>query len=158
SGLTILVGPNNSGKTTVVNALRLLLSPGQVDLEQRHEGHALIISITNDLNENKSISNPDFGAIVVTSGAPNTYPTMHEFRFVPARRAWSPYTGMQTIDPSQYWAQYFHNTGEDAALVARVARFDVTQRNTFDALLKELIPQINKWRVELSRGQSFILY
>jgi predicted ATP-dependent endonuclease of OLD family len=35
---------------------------------------------------------------------------------------------------------------------------NVEERNRLNGLLKELIPQINTWRVELSRGQTFIQY
>src|SRR5664280_2748915 len=80
SGLTILVGPNNSGKTTVVSALRLLLSPQQVDIEQRHEGHALNISITTDQNKTKTITNPDFGAVTKVLGNVDAWPTVQDLR------------------------------------------------------------------------------
>jgi len=42
--------------------------------------------------------------------------------------------------------------------VSRIAIFTEEDRGRFTELLKELLPQINAWRIELSRGQAFIQY
>lgn len=159
SGLTILVGPNNSGKTTVVTALRLLLNPRQVDVEERHEGHRLAISITTSEGTQKTVTNPDMGAVIVlNSQTPAAWPNPANLRLVPSRRSWNAYTGHQDMEQSQYWTTTYTQAGTDNYLVSRVARFTEQEKNAFNALLKELIPQIDSWRVELTRGQSFILY
>jgi predicted ATP-dependent endonuclease of OLD family len=43
-------------------------------------------------------------------------------------------------------------------LVSRVANLSAKEREEFEALLKRLLPQLNTWRIELSRGQTFIQY
>lgn len=161
SGLTILVGPNNSGKSSVLNAIRLVLVPRQVDLEHRHANSLLRISITNDEGHRKGVSNPDLGAILVADGDASAGPSINDFRLVPSRRSWSPYTGQPSMETGQYWLNALNRQsqdGEDAYLVSRVAFLSPDQRADFDALLKELLPQLNEWKVELSRGQTFIQY
>ena len=98
SGLTVLVGPNNSGKTTVVNALRFVSGePQQVDMEHRHASHPFVISIENNSGEKKSITNPDGGAKSTQIGTVKAFPTQAHIRIVPSRRAWSPYTSHQQM-------------------------------------------------------------
>jgi predicted ATP-dependent endonuclease of OLD family len=160
SGLTILVGPNNSGKSSVLNAIRLVLSPRQVDLEHRHSNELLKISITNDAGKEKSVSNPDLGAKLVVDGEEGSWPSANDVRFVPSRRSWSPYTGNQTMETLSYWGNALNrNPGEeDNYLVSRVAALTTAERQQFDVLIKELLPQLNTWKIELSRGQTFIQY
>ena len=56
SGLTIFVGPNNVGKSTVVEALRIVVAPREMmDRKERHHERAVKISIlkfeaSNSLN------------------------------------------------------------------------------------------------------------
>lgn len=161
SGLTVLVGPNNSGKTSALNAFRLVLVPRQVDLEHRHEGKMLSISLTNDAGQTKSVSNPDLGASLVPAGDQNAWPKADDFRIVPSRRSWAPYTGTQKVEQGQYWQNYFTRDTreiEDPLFVSRIAGMSTDDRTKFDELLKKLLPQLNTWRIELSRGQTYILY
>lgn len=159
SGLTLFVGPNNSGKSSILNAIRLVLSPRQVDLEHRHPDQALRIAIANGDGEERAVSNPDLGANLVASGD-NFRPTANDFRIVPSRRSWTPYTGQQTIATQQYWElELGRSSGEiDNYLVSRVASMPLVERSKFDALLQELLPQLNSWKIELSRGQTYIQY
>jgi energy-coupling factor transporter ATP-binding protein EcfA2 len=159
SGLTVLVGPNNSGKSSVLNAIRLALQPRQVDVEHRHGDAVLCITIVNDLGFEKGISNPGGGAATVAMGDGNAWPSVEDFRYVPSRRSWSAYTGSPTVPVSSYWTNEFNRIGgEDNLLVSRVAALAQEHRVAFDALLRELLPQLTKWKIELSRGQTFIEY
>jgi len=159
SGLTVLVGPNNSGKSPVLNAIRLVLQPRQVDQEHRHGDAVLNISIVNHEGLTKSVSNPDGGATVVATGEVNAWPTPRDFLFVPSRRSWAAYTGNERMESGSYWATELRRSGgEDSNLVSRVADLSNDRRSAFDLLLKELLPQLTKWKIELSRGQTFIEY
>jgi predicted ATP-dependent endonuclease of OLD family len=160
-GLTILVGPNNSGKSSVLNAVRLALTPRHVDVEHRHAGKLLQISITNDAGTVKTLSNPDLGANVVVNGGINAWPQSKDFRLIPSRRSWSPYTSSETMDTNSYWQNAINRQaggGDDTFLVSRVAGLATDERLKFENILRELLPQLNSWKIELSRGQTFILY
>src|SRR5208282_1953060 len=88
SGLTVLVGPNNSGKSTVINAIRSVArGPRQIDVEHRHLDHPLVLALTNDSQQKKVITNPDLGATTVLEGELNFFPSDNDIRIVPS----SPY-------------------------------------------------------------------
>src|SRR5215204_2318043 len=71
SGLTVLVGPNNSGKTTVVEAIRLVSQDAvPIDVEHRHDGHRVRITVTDQNGRTRTLTNPDLGAITVVEGDP----------------------------------------------------------------------------------------
>jgi predicted ATPase len=159
SGLTVLVGPNNSGKSTVIAALQLVTGgrPRPIDMEHRHSNAQLRISVKNSDGLEKSITNPDLDARTVFQGPQSAYPGPDNIRIVPARRPWSAYTGQQSMDVNTYWFNA-PQQAEDSNLVARLASFSVEQRKAFDSLSKELLPEVSSWKIELSRGQNFVLY
>src|SRR5208282_4930541 len=159
SGLTVLVGPNNSGKSTVINAIRSVArGPRQIDVEHRHLDHPLVLALTNDSQQKKVITNPDLGATTVLEGELNFFPSDNDIRIVPSRRAWNPYTGTDRMVERDYWSRQIQIEEQDNFLVSRVAVFSKDERKRFTDLLSELLPQIDKWRIELSRGQTFIQY
>jgi predicted ATP-dependent endonuclease of OLD family len=159
SGLTVLVGPNNSGKTTVVTALRFAAGgPEQIDIEHRHPNQALTISLTNDTNETKVLTNPELGANTVLVGDGRAFPTLEHIRVVPSRRAWHAYTAIAEMDSAQYWQRQRKFAEQEQFFVSRLAALPIEQRGRFNALLKNLLPQLSSWRIELSRSQTFIQY
>lgn len=162
SGLTILVGPNNSGKTTVVDAIRLLSAngPGELDIEHRHEGHAVRITLANNQGKAKTLTNPALGAITVFEGDPQAYPRVNHIKVVPSRRAWASYASRGRMEPSNYWQQMTQHPKEnpDMQLVTRLAHLSTGQKQDYDRLLRELLPELSAWRIELSRGSNFIQY
>lgn len=123
SGLTILVGPNNVGKSTFVEALRLVVSPPNlIDRRERHIDQALRISITDTANSFREITNPGLGANIVASG--DAHPAAAQLRYVPSRRAWSPRTGSHSIILQDYWRSKARNARqEDTELVGRLNSF-----------------------------------
>jgi len=158
SGLTILVGPNNSGKSTVVAALQLVIGREKpIDIEHRHPDAAFEIKVTNDSGQQKSITNPRLDAVTEFIGDRNSYPTTSNVRVVPSRRAWSAYTGSHQLDSGSYWNNVIEN-GAEQFVVSRIATLSAEQRSVFEGILKELLPDISSWKVELSRGQSYIEY
>src|SRR5580765_8355105 len=69
SGLTILVGPNNVGKSTVIEALRTVIAPPQfMDRRERHVDQAVRISMVDTTPRTKSITNPGLGAVISSEG------------------------------------------------------------------------------------------
>jgi ABC-type uncharacterized transport system ATPase subunit len=159
SGLTVLVGPNNSGKSTVVSAIRFVAGgPRQVDVEHRHPEDALVLSLENGLGETKTLTNPDLGAVTVIQGNEKAFPTTEDVRLVPSRRAWSAYTSTARMEQHDYWRRQIVIDEQDTFLVSRLACLSADDRERFSKLLKELLPQLSAWRIELSRGQTFIQY
>jgi predicted ATP-dependent endonuclease of OLD family len=159
SGLTVLVGPNNSGKTTVVTALRVAAGgPEQVDVEHRHRNQPLLISLTNDANQEKVLTNPDLNANTILAGEANAFPTLEHLRIVPSRRAWNAYTQIAEMESSPYWQRQRKFSEQEQFFVSRLAALSREERERFNSLLKEILPQLSSWRIELSRGQTFVQY
>ena len=159
SGLTVLVGPNNSGKTTVIDALRLLTrDTAPIEIEHRHEGKQVRLSVTSTSDQIKVLTNPDLGATTVVEGDVKAL-EVGNLRYVPSRRGWSAFTGHTRMEEGGYW----HNLSgyrqpTDEFLVARLAAFSLDEKSMYHRSLAKLIPQISDWRIDLSRGQLFIQY
>jgi predicted ATP-dependent endonuclease of OLD family len=163
SGLTVLVGPNNSGKTTVVDALKLTASGVgvAVEMEHRHDSLPFRITLRNSEGLSKTATNPSLGAVVVFETSADIYPISSHLRLVPSRRAWSAYTGNTLSDSLSYWNNAFHQdrVSPDSSLVARLVHLETDpKRKQYDELLKEVAPQVSKWRIDRSRGQNFVQY
>src|SRR5438552_1924416 len=79
SGLTVIVGPNNSGKTTIIEAIRKFYSSAtpQFEKEERHIGKNVEITITNTENETKSLVTS--GSAVAQLVGNEIYPTGSNF-------------------------------------------------------------------------------
>jgi hypothetical protein len=157
SGLTIIVGPNNVGKSTIIEALRVVTSPPQMmDRRERHLDRPVRISIEDSERGMRSITNPGMAASIVASGSAHP---VDKLRFVPSRRAWSPKTGSLSIAPQDYWSQRIQqNRNEDGYLVARLASFPPEEKVAFQSALSELIPQVQNWKIEYSDGHSYLEY
>ena len=162
SGLTVMVGPNNSGKTTVIDAIKQFYvdAPPQFDREVRHSTHDISLELTNTLGEKKTVLTS--GGSVGTRDGDERYPTWTDVALIASRR---------------YFADFFppsmmtHSTHKHSTM--RQNRIDVDrefgrfllsletnadQLAKFNNLLKRLIPHFSNWNLELSRGQNYIRY
>lgn len=158
SGLTILVGPNNVGKSTVVEALRTIVAPPQfIDRRERHVDSAVRISMRDTRNRTKSLTNPGFGAAITSEG--NAFPSSSEFRYVPSRRPWASRTSPQIIGTNDYWSNRSANSrSEDSLLIGRLSSFPPEEKAAYQQVLSELAPQILNWSIEFSDGQVYLEY
>ncbi|MFO1049911.1 MAG: AAA family ATPase [Geminicoccaceae bacterium] len=161
SGLTVFVGPNNSGKTTVIDALKLLARTNvTIDIEHRHENERMVISSADASGRTKSITNPDGGAVTDNLGDKLAMPNTNTLRFVPSRRAWNAYSSMQPMNTQNYWANIYQRDQNqiDDLFVSRIAEIAVNEKEKFHEILENAFPRIQNWNVERSRGQLFIQY
>jgi len=158
SGLTILVGPNNVGKSTVVEALRTVVTPPQfIDRRERHVDKAVRISIKDSTHNKKEITNPGLGATITTQG--NAFPTQSQLRYVPSRRPWASRASPQRIDLAGYWTnRSIQSRTEDTLLIGRISAFPPEEKVAFEKILSELAPQIRSWNIEYSDGHAYLEY
>lgn len=157
SGLTILVGPNNVGKSTIIEALRITLSPPQMmDRRERHVDRAVRISIQDTDKKLMQLTNPGLGAVISVQG--EAHP-VGKLRYVPARRSWTPRTSNRNIGPTAYWQQRTNdNRADDPNVVARLASFAPEEKVAFQQVITQLAPQVSNWVIEYSDGYSYLEY
>ncbi|WP_315744851.1 MULTISPECIES: ATP-dependent nuclease [unclassified Bradyrhizobium] len=158
SGLTILVGPNNAGKSTIVEALRLVVAPGDLlDKGERHRDYPLRISIRDTANGYREITNPGLGARLVATGT--AHPSFNTFRFIPSRRPWAHRTGGHLMLSGDYWTQRTsYSRQEDLGLVSRLNSLPPEEKVAFQRELQELVPQLSNWRIEYYDGSTYLEY
>jgi predicted ATPase len=158
SGLTILVGPNNVGKSTIIEALRSVVSPPSlIDRRERHIDRALRISITDTENRFREITNPGMGPNIVASG--NAHPDSRRLRYIPSRRSWTHRTSNPNMELGDYWTQRAANGRvEDPHLISRLNSFPPEEKRAFQAALEQLAPQLLGWKIEYSDGFTYLEY
>jgi AAA domain-containing protein len=142
SGLTILVGPNNVGKSTIADALRHVISPpGLVDRSERHLDNALRISIKDTANGYREITNPGLSANIAVTGT--AHPRAEIFRFIPSRRPWAPRTSTHGMISKDYWSQRaIQARNEDTYLISRLNSFPPEEKVAFNHALRRVVPQL----------------
>lgn len=167
SGLTTLVGPNNGGKSTVVEAMRAVASPSAQNPSQtrsftegrrnKRAGDKIVIRAT-DGNGNVS------GLRTVDSGGSETewFPAQVGERIfvLPSRRFFNPLFHKNVMTRDSYIVNYDMSlTGRGGPLQQFGARlFQVQQKRTeFDAVLGEVISPVPKWTIDQTDSEQYYL-
>lgn len=165
SGLTTLVGPNNGGKSTVVEALRALAasssqSPSQQQsfdegLRNKRAGDKINIRVT-DVNGNVS----DLRTVAsVTSETEWFLSKVNKRMFVlPSRRYFSPRFAKRLVPQDEYVARFGFPATRGAPLDEFGSRLFQVQQNraAFDAELEKVVKPVPKWTIDLRDGQYYL--
>jgi predicted ATP-dependent endonuclease of OLD family len=162
SGLTVVVGPNNSGKTTVFEALKKFCSDGliQFDKEERHPNKIVTLTLENSNHEVKEIHTTD-GALGTVVGE-ELYPQKKDFFLISSRRYFETYFHTDKMSHETHRDSLLRLTksGSDGDFGRRMNEISSNSslKAEFDTILKRLIPHFSSWRIELTRGQNYISY
>lgn len=165
SGLTILVGPNNSGKTTILEALRcynieanhIAFSEGKRNAKNDHR-----VSITytaQDKTELKLDTIPEGGSQVVITGNID----INNTPFVLPSRRHSEYTTNSNryyVDRHQYAInQILTSRNRSAQLSQYEQRMFKWQENKveFDKILHRMIPDAFDWTIEQNEDGAYYI-
>jgi len=162
SGLTVIVGPNNSGKSTVLEAIkRFVKNDPQFKEGERHNNYNVRLGIENTEGGKKTIrtyggSNAKYEGITI-------YPTVNDFYLISARKYWQPFFSPSSLDRNSYRNQLFSidRVGSDSDFGRRVADIekDPAKKQKFDELMKSLLPNFKSWVIELNEtSQNYIKY
>lgn len=167
SGLTTLVGPNNGGKSTIVEALRALAAPSPQNPSQprsftegrrnKRAGDRIVIQATD--------SSGNVGGLrTVESGGSETewFPTKLEERIfvLPSRRYFDPLFYKNVMTRDNYIVQYdMSSTARGGPLQQFGARlFQVQQKRAeFDAVLEEVVSPVPKWTIDQTDSGQYYL-
>ena len=169
SGLTILVGANNSGKSTFLEAIDAVARARQQTTlsfsQPRRHREQDAVSIELQRNDGRSLKvssvrsgSSQAGAEWLPEGAG---PTKFDVHVTPSRRQFSPYFGSSGTTGRNWGVtgQEFSRTELREQFVGRLRKVDQEEdaRAVFDALLQRITGETLKWTIdELGAGQQFL--
>ncbi|PIR68625.1 hypothetical protein COU49_00155 [Candidatus Nomurabacteria bacterium CG10_big_fil_rev_8_21_14_0_10_35_16] len=158
SGLTLIVGPNNTGKTTVIEALLLNNTTKKFKVTERHNDNP-VIKIENSSGQITEYTNINNGSAIHMTGKEHNI----KFELIPSRR---------------FWSHQFNGEWEFNTLINESSNSDVRNSNPFnlgpmlkkilttevlkekfDSSIKEIIPHFTDWTMDTNEAnQDFIKY
>ena len=158
SGLTLIVGPNNTGKTTIIEAL-LLTKDKKFKETERHQNSIPKIKIENSSGDTTEYTNINNGSVIVTSGKDHNI----KFELVPSRRFW----------PYQFNGEWsFENLRNESSnsdirnagsfnlgpILKKILK-DVSLKDKFNNLMKRIVPHFTEWTIDTNdSNQDYIKY
>jgi len=162
SGLTVIVGPNNSGKSTILEAIkRFAKNAPQFKVGERHNNCNILLKIENTKKEEKIIQT--YGGSNADYKGREIYPAINNFYLISARKYWQPFFSPLTLNRNSYKNTLFsiNRSGSDSSFGQRIADIEKnsTKRQRFNELMKSLLPSFKFWVIDLDEtGQNYIKY
>lgn len=164
SGLTIIVGPNNAGKSTIIEAFHILSKNNPPSLAEgkrnKFAGEFVSIQVTNINGEKRGIQS-DFGGTSETKAVnKDIRPLPSEIFVLLSRRTFSPFFGST---PGWDRAQYITNTGLPSNRGEFnnyfTDRFFKIQKNKdkFNEVFVKVLSPMPEWKIELSDTGSYYI-
>lgn len=159
SGLTVIVGPNGSGKTTFVDAMRLLFgNSAHIDLSHRHEEKNVRFWAT--------LVDSEAGYSLETrSGSPvyrQPEKKNQKLKWVPSRREWARRANTNLMDEDNYSRNLElqqQRAFVDGNFIGRCAALVKDgQQEEFNKILKYILPELESWRIDRDQDQTSIYY
>lgn len=159
SGLTVVVGPNNAGKSTIVEALRTFAheSPSFTEGKRnRAAGERVSISVTDDAKQMYELR-------TVAGGGSETewQPQRPNFRILalPSRRHFSTFFGKTTWERNQYSVHLASSSSRGSPLDGFAYRLFEIQRNRagFNDVLKLVLDPLPSWSIDQGEGGQHYL-
>lgn len=168
SGLTVIVGPNNAGKTTVVEALQYLLQnytqPTSSISEGRRNkaaGDIVCLKLT-DINENvDSLETIIPGASEAKRTSGNNGGSLSSLFIIQSRKGFGPFFGAILTDRETYAQQaiYLQNRSSVNDIFPH-RLFSIqeseNERRRFNETLNKIVPKLD-WRIDLADHGQFYL-
>lgn len=169
SGLTIVVGANNSGKSTFIESLHAIARArvqNELSFPQPHRHHstdAVEVSIRRSDGRSLSVASTRPGGSqaeakwVPADGGPDRF----DIHVTPSRRSFNPYFGNMGIVDRNWGltSQEFSRTELRDQFVGRLRKVDRDDdaRKAFDQLLDEIVGYHLSWTIdEITTGQQFL--
>lgn len=158
SGLSLIIGPNNTGKTTVIESLLLNTNKKFKETERHKE---LSPKITIESTQGKSIyTNINNGSQIKLDE--NSKPHAVTFELVPSRRYWNTYSGAdwtsdQFIDNTTQQQVRNADIVETGAVLKGINR-DPLKKKAFNNYLKKVIPHFTDWTIDSNDQGDYVKY
>jgi predicted ATPase len=157
SGLTLIVGPNKSGKSTLFQTFQMLLIPTLGRESSNDEPFEVTFTDTNGATKQLVHS----GGSVTLEG--DAYITANFVEKIPARRYWAPryseaheYLGYAQSRPA--WGEEQATIDNEFARVLAWIYSDADRKARFDAQMKRIVVDFTDWEPIHEYGESYIEY
>ena len=157
SGLTILVGPNSGGKSTIVEALRAFSKGKDVSFSEgkrnKEAGDRVLIQVKLDTGDKVELKTLESGGSK-TEFEPKTSQLRDKLYVLPSRRYFSPYFVYSTSMDRQQYSQLLESEarGRGARLdVFAVRLFNALQnQKEFNQVLQKVMDPVPDWNIDES--------
>jgi len=169
SGLTVLVGANNSGKSTFIEAIHYAARARQQrDLSfpqprRHHAADRVSIELTREDGRRLLIESvrPGGNQAIGKWLPEDARPDRFDIHVTPSRRNFNPYFGNSGSEDRDWGLheQEFSRTNLRDTFVGRLRKLDrdPAARSVFDALLAEIVDRPLEWTIdEMAANQQFI--
>lgn len=155
SGLTLIVGPNNTGKTTIIESL-LLNKDRKFKESDRHTNTNPKIVIESN-SRKTTCTNIDNGSQIHIDQDLDV-----KFELIPSRRYWNTYSGNEW-DVSQLLSQSSNqeirnSTGLDTAAILKKINRNKEQKTILNNHLKKIIPHFTDWTIDTNDQGDYVKY
>ena len=163
SGLTILIGPNNGGKSTIVEAFRALASNHDESFTEgkrnKEAGGRVSIVATFDGGQRRGLQTVEMGGsetVRLTTTPGEVYPTLY---VLPSRRYFNPYFGRGTLERQSYAENIRFPQSRGAALDQFSGRLfrALQKRPDFDRVLQRVLDPVPDWTIDQSDSGQYYL-
>lgn len=162
-GLTIVVGANSSGKSTIVEAIRALAQDQPPSFSQGRRnvaaGDRVELKIVMDDDSSSTLRSVRAGASESEFVDRTAIRLRNQILVLPSRRVFNPYFGKHVSDRSDYMQQMGFPPARSSQVDQFTYRLFQIERNRggFDELLKEVVGSTLEWSIDQSdQGQYFL--
>lgn len=158
SGLTLIVGPNNTGKTTVIESL-LINTDKKFKETERHKDISPKITIESSKGSTVFTNINKGSQIKLNEGSK---PHDVNFELIPSRRYWNTYSGADW-SPDQFISNTINQQVRNADMVETGAVLkginrDPDKKKLFNEYLKKVIPHFTDWTIDSNDQGDYVKY
>lgn len=165
SGLTILVGPNGGGKSTILEALHGFSATENISFSEgkrnKRAGDRICLTLQNTAGDAKEIRTVAQGGSESNESGPKTEPIAKRFFVLPSRRRFDAHFSRGVTERHQYMQRIQLPNIRGSTLpfsqrLFRIQREDET-RKKFDEAMSKVIQPVPRWCIEQSDQGTTIL-
>lgn len=154
SGLTVIVGPNNAGKSTIVEALNALSQNNAPSFPEGKRNtktdRCILIRLYNDQGQVKELRTVEIGGSETEWVKREIPPLPQDIFILPSRRTFNPFFNKHILDRQAYISHYGMPSIRGRAIDHFSGRIFEMQRKqeAFNKELKKVLDPLPNWTIE----------